>query len=672
MNDMYSATAGNELVYARLFNAMPGSSILIKTSAFQFTIIASSDEYSQQTGISKEALVGNSLFEVFPSNPVNGEDKLQASFKQVMATGSAHDIPVQRYDIPGLNGTKEQYWKIRNSPVTGDTGEVEYIIHTTVDITEQIVAEQKVEAGKGIEKAYHFFMTAPVIIGYVSGHDYIIELANDSLLEVWGKTSDVIGKPLTTALPELAEQGFTQLLDEVVVTGNPFYAHEYPIKLIRNGVEEVLYFDFVYKPYYENGGTGRASGVISVGHDVTQQVKARQTVAETSEELQLAIDIADLGTFRLDLVNNLATSSQKVNEWFGHDKQGYSREEGFNAIHPEDRPRVDKVIASTLQSEAASRHDVTYRIVHPTTGIIRHMRSFGKTMFNEEGKPYLILGIIQDVTAQMLHQKQLEENEARLQEKVLERTLELEHLNNELKRSNADLEEFAYAASHDMKEPIRKIRFFTDRLENQLKETLTKDQSHLLERIQQAARRMNTLIEDLLTYSHISRGVSAVELVDLNENVQNVLEDLELEIEEKGAIIKIDQLPSIKGHKRQIQQLFENLLGNALKYSKPATKPELHISAMPAQVMNLPIIRKEDSSKQFYQVIVKDNGIGFEQENAEKIFNVFTRLHGNAEYKGTGVGLSIAKKVAENHGGYIWAESAPGEGATFKILLPAE
>jgi light-regulated signal transduction histidine kinase (bacteriophytochrome) len=247
----------------------------------------------------------------------------------------------------------------------------------------------------------------------------------------------------------------------------------------------------------------------------------------------------------------------------------------------------------------------------------------------------------------------------------------LQNLNNELKRTNQNLEEFAYAASHDMKEPIRKIHLFTDRLKGELASQLTDTQQNLFARVENAAKRMNTLIEDLLTYSVVSRGMSHMEEVDLNVKMKNVMEDLEVEIEEKNAVLTIDPLPVIRGQKRQMQQLFQNLIGNSLKYSKPGLVPHIHIRYRTVRGSEMPLpLPEEAGKKQFHLIEVVDNGIGFEQEDAERIFQVFTRLHGNAEYKGTGVGLSIVKKVVENHQGYIRATSVPGEGTTFQVLLP--
>ena len=249
--------------------------------------------------------------------------------------------------------------------------------------------------------------------------------------------------------------------------------------------------------------------------------------------------------------------------------------------------------------------------------------------------------------------------------------LKLDKINNELLKSNSRLEEFAYASSHDLQAPLRKISFFVEQLKNELWEQINKHQQELFNRITKSKGRMVEFIEDLLTFSYISKGTGETAEIDLNEQVKDVLEDLELDIKEKEQKIKVEILPKVCGNKRQFQQLFQNLINNSIKYAKPNVVPVIEISSYEVRGYeakeNLPI---EPADKPYHLIQLKDNGIGFEQEFAADIFKVFTRLHGNADYSGTGVGLSIVQKVVENHNGYVWAESKPGEGAIFKILLP--
>ncbi|MCW3115339.1 MAG: sensor signal transduction histidine kinase [Segetibacter sp.] len=244
--------------------------------------------------------------------------------------------------------------------------------------------------------------------------------------------------------------------------------------------------------------------------------------------------------------------------------------------------------------------------------------------------------------------------------------VQLEASIDELKKSNASLEEFAYAASHDLQEPLRKINYFSERLRKGVGQTLSADDNRMFERMESAASRMSQLITDLLTYSQISRNTPGNEAANLNEILQNVLVDLETTISIKKGNISSNTLPTIKGDSLQLRQLFQNLLSNSLKYSKADVSPMVAIEC------NEVVKEINGVTKSFYEIAFSDNGIGFEQENAEKIFKVFQRLHGQSEFPGTGIGLAIVHKVVENHHGYINAQGIPGVGCTFTVLFPKE
>lgn len=239
--------------------------------------------------------------------------------------------------------------------------------------------------------------------------------------------------------------------------------------------------------------------------------------------------------------------------------------------------------------------------------------------------------------------------------------LRLEQTVQELKRSNENLEEFAHAASHDLKEPIRKIRFFTYLLKDQLHGQLKESESRHLNKIESASERLAKLIDDLQLYSHVNHRPHEKEAVDLQVQFRRILEELELDIQEKGAHVHIGTLPHVQGYRRQLQQLFQNLISNALKFSTADVTPEITVTSESDEI----------EGKHYHVVIVRDNGIGFEQEQSEKIFQIFTRLNASGSYSGAGVGLSIARKVAENHHGFIRVFSKPKEGTVFKVYLPA-
>ena len=283
----------------------------------------------------------------------------------------------------------------------------------------------------------------------------------------------------------------------------------------------------------------------------------------------------------------------------------------------------------------------------------------------------------QTITEQVLARQRIEEREKRyrnlsddLEQLVQRRTQELQESVHDLQRSNQNLEQFAYIASHDLQEPLRKIQGFGDLLKNQYGDQLGEGVDYI-NRMQSAASRMSILIGDLLTFSRMAIQPDTNGPVALSAVVDKVLTDLELMIEETRAEIHVGDLPTVLGNVAQLSQLFQNLLSNALKFRRVNTKPVVEINARQIEVLDLPPgLKPTRVAKQYYQINVKDNGVGFDEKYVDRIFKVFQRLHGRNEFAGTGVGLAICEKVAANHGGVITATSQPGQGATFSVYLP--
>jgi signal transduction histidine kinase len=260
------------------------------------------------------------------------------------------------------------------------------------------------------------------------------------------------------------------------------------------------------------------------------------------------------------------------------------------------------------------------------------------------------------------HQKTINEI---LERRVNERTEELLNINRELEISNHDLQQFASVASHDLKEPLRKIQFFG----NLMKERLDMDENNMkyLDKIIQSSSRMSSLISDLLNFARLSEA-EFFESIDLHNVVLDILTDLELIISEKNAVFQINDLPRIEAAPGLIRQLFQNIISNALKFLQPNQQPVISISSN--IVEELSADAKENRKGNFVRIEIRDNGIGFEEKYLEKIFTLFQRLYSRDQFEGTGIGLAIAKKIVEKHNGLITAKSSPGRGSTFIIILP--
>ncbi|WP_338875438.1 PAS domain-containing protein [Spirosoma sp. SC4-14] len=246
----------------------------------------------------------------------------------------------------------------------------------------------------------------------------------------------------------------------------------------------------------------------------------------------------------------------------------------------------------------------------------------------------------------------------------------------ELRKTNANLEQFAYVASHDLQEPLRKVTAFGDMLQAQYSAELGANGADMINRMQSAATRMQILIRDLLAYSRIANTKESFGPVNLNESIADVLNDLEVIIDDKKAEVVAESLPIVYGDAIQLRQLFQNLLSNGLKFTRTSVRPQIQISA--ELIRGREAIRPDGThlipealfNRGFHRIAVADNGIGFEQQYADQIFQVFQRLHNRSQYSGTGIGLSIVQKVVDNHQGFVYAEGVPGQGATFVILLP--
>lgn len=325
----------------------------------------------------------------------------------------------------------------------------------------------------------------------------------------------------------------------------------------------------------------------------------------------------------------------------------------YTQLHSEDRERWHIEFARTCATGERFRSE--YRFL-ARDGRVVWVHGEAQLVRDEAGQPLFLQGMAYDITERKRAEEALHAVNTELEKRVRERTAQLEEANAELARSNAELEQFAYVASHDLQEPLRMVSSFTQLLAKRYQSKLGADADDFIGYVVEGAVRMQQLINDLLAYSRVGRSGKGFAPADCSAVFAAVRANLRKTIEESGAKILVDPLPTVWAEESQLLQLFQNLIGNAIKFHKKDEPPRVHVG----------VSRQPDE----WLFWVRDNGIGIEPQYTERIFFVFQRLHNRKEYPGTGIGLAVCKKVVERHGGRIWVESEPGKGSTFYFTLP--
>ncbi len=389
---------------------------------------------------------------------------------------------------------------------------------------------------------------------------------------------------------------------------------------------------------------GRALSVSGMAWDLTEQRRQQESLHEMQERYRFASQAAKVGVW----IWNVADGTSEIDESLGtlfdfpasatrvNAKISANAGEFLAAIHPEDRNRLANKMASLIGSDATEYY-LEYRVVHKD-GEVRGVHSRGTIFRDAQGKAVRIAGVTWDATQLMEARQALEQ-----------KTLDLEHTNKEL-------DDFTYIASHDLKEPLRGISSYAQFLEEDCGDKLDDEGRRMLQRMREQARRMETLIQELLNVARLGRSRLAIEQTDLQEVVKEILVSLEFGINEKRVEIRIPQpLPQARCDRVRVGELFRNLITNGIKYNDKA-QPWLEIGCNGA-----------GPEPTFY---VRDNGIGIKPEHHRQVFTMFQRLHTREAYGGgTGVGMTIAQKIVEMHGGRIWIDSELGVGTTFYFTL---
>jgi len=388
-----------------------------------------------------------------------------------------------------------------------------------------------------------------------------------------------------------------------------------------------------------------------------QLQKLSEKVQKSDTQFKTLTNSLPLIIFSLDLEGQLLYANEWLIKYSGESIESLNKSKWKSFVHEDDYHTFLVLFENKIgNGEIAIRMQA--RLLDKAKGeYLWHQLSL--TPYKDDnGNLQYWTGFIVDINAQKIVEETLKDNRElkQIQIQLKESQQTQERYIEELNRSNQELQQFAFIASHDLQEPLRKLVYYSDYLINQYSSSINENGIECLTKMQNSANRMRMLIKDILVFSQIDKERISLSDVDLNSIAYHARQDFELVIEEKKAVLIIGDLPVIRADERMMMQLFENIISNSLKYSKKNSSPEIHIKSL----------IKDDC----VELSFKDNGLGFDEKYLTQMFTHFQRLHNYIEFEGTGLGLAICRKIAEMHNGKIWAESKEGEGATFYVSLP--
>lgn len=612
----------------QLFNTVQTGLILIQAiydevgQIVDFRVVRCNDNVCRLSGFSHEQLLSETVLALEPNLRFSG---MFDSWVQVLQTGLHQRL---EYYFSQL----DVWFDVSLSSWEG------YLICSLSDISGQKKAERKQQEQAGILRGILDNIPVDVWIFEAVRHksgqisDFRIVEANQRAIRATGlENRSVIGQLASDLFPQDRTNG---LYDRYVTVVESQQEQQFIVPSLQN--QQLIYLSINLIPHGQDQLISTSLDVTSLKLAQQEQQKQAELLDRVFNSSQVALTLhepirneqGEIIDFCITKMNNIAA------KWI--------------QVSPNQVYRLSELLPDFNKSLFFQMY---YRVF--TTGEpARFENSLGKYIYefkvSKLGEGLVISA--NNITRLRHHQNQLEQ------------------ANLDLLRSNENLQQFAYVASHDLQEPLRKIQAFGDLLIKEFGPTLSEHGVDIVNRMQTAARRMSDLISDLLSYSRISTERESFRPVSLQRLLKELINDLELSIQEQKAQIAIGELPTIQGDRSQLRHLFQNLLSNALKFRKANVPPIIQITCQPALVAELPT--DLNASVPFFVITVTDNGIGFDEKYTDRIFQVFQRLHGRSHYSGTGVGLAICKKVVENHNGAIIANSQPNQGARFRVFLP--
>ncbi len=566
--------------------------------------------FEKQTGLRSGKVVGRKLSEILPGT----ENSWIDIYGEVALTGQS--IEFENYHS-GLN----KYFRVSSfSP------KKRLFAAIFEDVTERVLAQKELQRTKIYLENLINYANAPIIVWNQKTE---IVLFNHAFEHLTGYSSaEVEGKKLSILFPkESVKESDARIMQSLTENWRTI---EIPILTKSREIRTVLW----NSANIFDTDTGIIVSTIAQGNDITERIRAEKALKESKEKLEIAFENGQIGIWDWNIKTNSFLIDRRMERILGAEagtfEGTYSAFE--RSIHEEDIPHFRNSVNQAMKKGIPL--ETIFRVKRANEQV--NYISTKATFETGNGDGTRISGICFDITEM---------------KKGAEKALF--SLNEELLRSNRELEQFAYVASHDLQEPLRMVSSFTQLLSHRYGDKLDSDAHEFIQYAVDGAVRMQALINDLLDYSRISIRNKKYSIVDMHLVLGQVIKNLSLNIKEKNALVVNDELPTIAADEGQMVQLIQNLIGNSLKFSKNA--PRIHILA-----------RELDDS---YLFSVRDNGIGMDSRYLDKIFQIFQRLHPKEDYGGTGIGLAICKRIVEGHGGRIWVESRLGKGSTFYFTI---
>jgi PAS domain S-box-containing protein len=600
-------------------------------------------------------LIGKTYAEVLPELEGTG---IYEQLEQVYTTGIPYHAVNQRVDLVVGGKLQPFYFNFDFTPLYDQNGKVYGVMNTAADITALASAKLKVEQSQ--KNLYNIIMQAPVAMCILLGDNHKVEIANDLIVELWGKPREaVIAAPIFEALPEARNQGLEELLNGIYHTGDTFEAKERKVSLLRNGSLETLYLDFVYQPYRDTDD--HTIGVIVTAIDVTLKVTAREEVQQLNEELaatneeltaaneeqseinheleslnealkvsqdelQLAIDAAGLATWDLNPSTGRFTGNDLTKAWFGlQPEEDIELNKALNAISETDRERVTQAINQALNYESGGEYAIDYTIINPNDNSPKVVRAKGKAIFNDR-QPVRLSGVLHDVTEQ--------------------------------KKDEQRKNDFIGIVSHELKTPLTSLKALLQVATLKLKTSNDTFLQGAINKANTQVKKMETMISGFLDISRLESGKMQIEKTGFNlqELISEIIKETELTVSSHQINFTPCGPVFINADYEKIGSVLTNLLSNAIKYSPKGKTVDVECKIIGSSV----------------QVSVKDKGIGIKEEDREKLFERYYRVEtsNTRHISGFGIGLYLSAEIIEQHGGKIWVESSENEGSTFRFTLP--